>query len=165
MARAFNDWQRWSSEPEHAGGSLKVRALVWVVEDTWKTAVSAAGALLPADTEVTLLYVASTEAESVARGALQGLLGRPRIPTVQPLNARPDQSSNDLLSSAQDLLARQTTSVMRRGRIEREVVAAAAAVDVLVLARDGDRMHAGPRSLSPAARFVVDHAQCAVLLV
>jgi nucleotide-binding universal stress UspA family protein len=142
-----------------------MRALVWVVEDTWKAAVSAARGLLPADTETTLLYVASTEAETVARGALQGLLGRPRTATAQPLNSRSDQDSNDLLSSAQNLRGRQTVCVVRRGRIQREVVAAAAAMDVLVLARDGDRMHAGPRSLSPAARFVVDHAPCAVLLV
>ena len=32
-------------------------------------------------------------------------------------------------------------------------------------ARDGDRTHLGPRSLSPATRFVVDHAPCPVLLV
>jgi nucleotide-binding universal stress UspA family protein len=142
-----------------------MRALVWVVEGTWKATVSAAGALLPADTEMTLLYVASTDAETVARGALQGLLGRPRTATAQPLNARSDQSSHDLLSSAQNLLGRQTACVMRHGRIEREVVAAAAGMDVLVLARDGDRKHPGPRSLGPAARFVVDHAPCAVLLV
>jgi hypothetical protein len=81
------------------------------------------------------------------------------------MSARSDQSSNDLFSRAQNLLGRQTVCVIRRGQIQHEVVAAAAGMDVLVLARDGDRMHAGPRSLSPAARFVVDHAPCAVLLV
>jgi hypothetical protein len=34
-----------------------------------------------------------------------------------------------------------------------------------VLARDGDRSRLGPHSLGPAARFVVDHAPCRVLLV
>jgi nucleotide-binding universal stress UspA family protein len=51
------------------------------------------------------------------------------------------------------------------GRVEREVVAAAEDVDLLVLARDGDRSRLGPRSLGHAARFVVDHAPCPVLLV
>jgi hypothetical protein len=38
-------------------------------------------------------------------------------------------------------------------------------MDLLVLARDGDHSRLGPRSLGPAARFVVDHAPCRVLLV
>ena len=53
-----------------------------------------------------------------------------------------------------------------RGRVEREVVRAVAqGVDLLVVARDGDRSRLGPHSLGPATRFVVDHAPCAVLLV
>jgi hypothetical protein len=42
---------------------------------------------------------------------------------------------------------------------------AADGADLLILARDGDRTRLGPRSLSPATRFVVDHAPCPVLLV
>jgi hypothetical protein len=38
-------------------------------------------------------------------------------------------------------------------------------MDILVLARDGDRERLGPHSLGPAARFVVDHAPCRVLLI
>jgi len=38
-------------------------------------------------------------------------------------------------------------------------------MDILVLARDGDRERLGPRSLGPDARFVVDHAPCRVLLI
>ena len=38
-------------------------------------------------------------------------------------------------------------------------------MDLLVLARDGDHSRLGPHSLGPAARFVVDHAPCRVLLV
>jgi hypothetical protein len=38
-------------------------------------------------------------------------------------------------------------------------------MDLLVLARDGDRSRPGPHSLGPAARFAVDHAPCRVLLV
>ena len=45
------------------------------------------------------------------------------------------------------------------------MVAAAEGMDILVLARDGDHSRLGPHSLGPAARFVVDHAPCRVLLV
>jgi hypothetical protein len=34
-----------------------------------------------------------------------------------------------------------------------------------VIARDGDRRHAGPHSIGKHARFVLDHAPCRVLLV
>ena len=39
-------------------------------------------------------------------------------------------------------------------------MAAAEGADLLILARDGDRAHLGPRSLGPASRFIVDHAPC-----
>jgi nucleotide-binding universal stress UspA family protein len=47
------------------------------------------------------------------------------------------------------------------------VVAAAAAqmMDLLVIARDCDHAAEGPHSLGPTARYVLDHAPCAVLLV
>ena len=48
--------------------------------------------------------------------------------------------------------------VHRPGRVEREVVAAAAGARLLVVARSGDLSALGPRSLGPHARFVVDHA-------
>ncbi|MGB0097855.1 MAG: universal stress protein, partial [Solirubrobacteraceae bacterium] len=54
-------------------------------------------------------------------------------------------------------------TVARRGRVEREVVAACANADLLVLARDGET-RLGPKSLGPRAGFVVDHAPCTVLL-
>ena len=57
------------------------------------------------------------------------------------------------------------TRTERRGRVEREVAAAATGADLLVLARDGDRSRLGPKSLGKADRFVVDHAPCPVLLV
>src|SRR6266545_892375 len=113
----------------------EMRVLIWIVEDTWKATVAAAAAFLPADAEVTLLYVTDSEAEIVTRGARHALLGR------------------------------QAASEGRRGHVKREVVAAAEEMDLLVLARDGDHTHSGPRSLGPTARYVVDHASCAVLLV
>lgn len=74
-------------------------------------------------------------------------------------------SAEDLLVAAATRLARPCTRLQRTGRLEREVVDAASAADLLILARDGDRTHLGPRSLGPASRFVVDHAPCQVLLV
>ena len=62
-----------------AGRGL-MRALVWIVEDTWEATVAEAAALLHADAEITLLHVAASEAEHVAEGARRGLLGRPRAP-------------------------------------------------------------------------------------
>lgn len=44
-------------------------------------------------------------------------------------------------------------------------MAAAEGSELLIVARDGDLPHLGPRSLGPVSRFVVDHAACPVLLV
>jgi nucleotide-binding universal stress UspA family protein len=142
-----------------------MRVLIWIVEDTWKATVAAAAAFLPATADITLLYVIASEAEDVARGAWHGLLGRPHPPPAAPLKAISEQSARDLLDEAQALLGRQALRQARRGRVEHEVVAAAEGMDLLILARDGDRAHRGPRSLGPTARFVVDHAPCDVLLV
>ena len=48
-----------------------MRALVWIVEDTWEATVAEAAAYLPADAEVTLLHVAAGDVESLAEGARQ----------------------------------------------------------------------------------------------
>lgn len=146
-----------------------MRALVWIVEDTWEATVAEAVAFLPADAEVTLLHVAPSDVETLAAGARHGLLGRPRHPPPPgppaPLRAISDEAAAALLAEARERLGREARTEARRGRVEREVVAAAEGMDVLVLARDGDRSRLGPHSLGPAARFVVDHAPCGVLLV
>jgi nucleotide-binding universal stress UspA family protein len=144
-----------------------MRALVWIVEDTWEATVAEAAAFLPGDADVTLLHVASTEAEAVARAARHGLLGRKPPPHAphEPLRAISEQAAQELLAEAQTRLGRPARREARRGRVEREVVAAAERMDILVLARDGDHERLGPRSLGPAARFVVDHAPCRVLLI
>ena len=49
-----------------------MRALVWIVDDTWQATVEEAAALLPADADVTLLHVAPADVESLAHGARQG---------------------------------------------------------------------------------------------
>ena len=150
---------------------MTMRALVWIVEDTWEATVGEAAALLPADAEVTLLHVAPEDVERLAVGAREGLLGRPRrhpphgpAPPA-PLRAISEEAAAALLAEARARLGRDARTESRRGRVEHEVVAAAESADLLVLARDGDRSRLGPHSLGPAARFVVDHAPCRVLLV
>jgi nucleotide-binding universal stress UspA family protein len=148
-----------------------MHALVWIVEDTWEATVAEAAAFLPADAEVTLLHVAPGDVESLAEGSRQGLLGRRRPPPPgphgppAPLRAISDEAAATLLAEARERLGREAAVEARRGRVEREVVAAADGMDLLVLARDGDHTRLGPHSLGPAARFVVDHAPCRVLLV
>jgi nucleotide-binding universal stress UspA family protein len=144
-----------------------MRALVWIIEDTWQATIAEAAAFLPRDAEITLLHVTSTEPETLARAARRGLLGRhqPPTPAPEPLQAISEQAANELLADAATRLGRPATQQARRGRVEHEVIAAAEPMDILVLARDGDHQHLGPHSLGPTARFIVDHAPCRVLLI
>ena len=145
-----------------------MRVLVWLVEDTWEAPVAAAAALAPDGAEILLLYVLPADAEEVVHGARAGLLGRrhnPPPPSDRPVEAISEEAAEALLKEASGRLGRLATTELRRGRVEREVVAAAADADLLVMARDGDRKRLGPKSLGPHARFVVDHAPCRVLLV
>jgi nucleotide-binding universal stress UspA family protein len=144
-----------------------MKVLIWLVEGTWEGCVAAARALLPADAEVTLVYVADAEVPEAADGAMAGLLGRGR-PGRDPgrrIAALSQTAAAQLLEAAAGRLGRPARRVLRAGRVEREVVEQAAGADLLVAARDGDRSRLGPRSLGPATRFVVDHAPCQVLLV
>jgi len=142
-----------------------MRALVWIIEDTWQATIDDANALLPSDAEITLLHVASTEPETLARAARRGLLGRHPPPPPEPPREIAEQAATELLAAAQTRLGRPATPQARRGRVEREVVTAADGMDILVLARDGDRERLGPRSLGPTTRFVIDHAPSRVLLI
>jgi nucleotide-binding universal stress UspA family protein len=144
-----------------------MRALVWIVEDTWEATVADAAALLPPGADITLLHVAGTEAEALAGASRYGLLGRhpPPPPAPEPLRAISERAAQELLADAEIRLGRPARREARRGRIEREVVAAAESMDLLVLARAGDLRRPGPHSLGHAVRFVVDHAPCRVLLV
>ncbi|HTP17000.1 MAG TPA: universal stress protein [Streptosporangiaceae bacterium] len=141
--------------------------IAWIVEGTWPACVDAAGAHAPEGADIVLLHVTGHGAPAAARGAYAGLFGRGR-PDRDPgirLEELAAASAQQILQAAADRLGRPCTRLERSGRIEREVVAAADGADLLVVARDGDRTHLGPRSLSPASRFVVDHAPCPVLLV
>jgi nucleotide-binding universal stress UspA family protein len=143
-----------------------MRALVWIAEDTWEAPVDAAAALLPDHAEITLLHVAPADVEALAAGGRAALLGRrPPPPPGPPLRSISEEAARALLDRAAQRLSRPARTVARRGRVEREVVDAAAGSDLLVLARDGDPRRPGPKSLGPAGRFVVDHAPCGVLVV
>ena len=142
-----------------------MRALIWINESTWQACIDAALTVLPDDAEVTLLHVASSDVEEVVTGGRAGLLGRrpPRHPGPAP-SAISAEEAQALLEAARSRLGRPAQLVARRGRIEREALAACADTELLVMARDGER-RLGPSSLGPRTRFVLDHAPCQVLLV
>ena len=117
---------------------------------------------------ITLLFVIDADVEEVALGARAGLLGRrhgPPPPQEPPVSTISEEAARALLREAESRVGRPVAHELRRGRVEHEVVAAAATADLLVMARDGDRSRLGPRSVGPHARFVLDHAPCRVLLV
>ncbi len=134
---------------------------------TWPACADATRTYAPEGAGIMLLHVTGPEVPGAARGAYAGLLGRAR-PERDPgtrLEHLAAASAGQLLAAAAERRGRPCTRAERSGRVKREVVAAAEGADLLVLARDGDRTHLGPRSLGPASRFVVDHAPCPVLLV
>jgi nucleotide-binding universal stress UspA family protein len=142
--------------------------MLWLAEGTWEGCVDAAAPLIPGDARVSLLYVVAEDVLDAAGAAAEGLMGRwrPRPGLTEQMAAEATASGEALVAAAAGLLGRADVGqVIRRGRVEREVVQAAEAADLLVAARDGDRSRLGPHSLGPATRFVVDHAPCAVLLV
>lgn len=141
-----------------------VAVVVWVEQGVWEAAVDAARTIAAPDAAVVLLHVISGEIEEVASGALAGLLGR-RYTVAPTVEREVSMAAEELLQAAEDRLGRPARKENRRGRVEREVVAAAADADLLVVSRDGDKSRLGPHSLGPATRFVVDHAPCPVLLV
>ena len=137
-----------------------MRAVVWIVEETWEATVDAA-ALLPPDTEVELLHVTG-EVEAVVAGGRRGLLGRHPPPPPDSVPVALAEAEEALLAEAAARLGRPAATSGRSGPAERAVLAAVQGADVLVLARDRD--DPGPRSLGHATRFVVDHAPCTVVL-
>ncbi len=142
-----------------------MRALIWIVDETWRSTVGAAPKFIPSTAEVTLLHVAPTEAETVARAGWHGLLGRRYPQPDRTLQFISSESAQTLLADARALLGRDATKLARRGKIVQEVLSAAEGFDLLVCARDTDRRNRGPHSLAPATRRIVDHSPCAVLLI
>ena len=152
-----------------AGSKVQDRSVViWVCEGTWQASVDAGLSLAPAGARFTLLHVTPAEVADAAHGAYLGLFGRGRGAGRDPgtrLDELAAASAGDLLTRAADRLGQDCEKLEIHGPAERTVVAASARADLLVMARDGDRSRLGPKSLGKAARFVVDHAACPVLLV
>lgn len=140
--------------------------VVWLTEGTWPACVDAAREHSPPATDIVLLYVRAPEIPGAAHGAPAHSPGEgwDNDPGSR-LERLAAASGEHLVRAAAERLDLPCTAQVRTGRVEREVVTAAGSAGLLVLARDGDRAHPGPRSLSPAARYVVDHAPCPVLLV
>jgi nucleotide-binding universal stress UspA family protein len=143
-----------------------MRVVVWIAEAGWEACVDAALAAAPADADVTLLAVPEDELAEVHAGGRAGLLGRRPPPAPAPSwDEVADAAAAGLLDDARARLGREARTEVRHGRVGHEVVAACAGADLLVCSRDGDDARLGPKSLGRHARFVVDHAPCAVLLV
>jgi nucleotide-binding universal stress UspA family protein len=138
-----------------------MRIVVWLSEGTWEACVDAARDL---GGDVVLVHVLDPALGAAVGGARAGLLGR-----GSAVDRAFDQAAADaeeaLFEAAARRLGRPCSRESRHGRPERELVAACAGADLLVLARDGDHSRLGPASLGKGTRFVVDHAPCRVLLV
>jgi nucleotide-binding universal stress UspA family protein len=143
-----------------------MRIVTWLMEGTWKPCVDAAAEY--ADADITLLYVLDTRIADGVRDLRAGLFGRGsrgRDPAVA-IQESAVAAGNALLQAAESRLeGRRVHTQTRTGRPEREVVAACADADLLILARDGDHSRLGPHSLGPHTRFAIDHAPCRVLLI
>lgn len=144
-----------------------MKVVVWLAEGTWQAGVDASRRFVPPEAEVTLLHVVDPRWASGADAAQAGLLGRGRRHgDVGDLVASTALAAEEsLLDAAARRLGRGAARDARRGQVEREVVAAAADADLLVLARDGDERELGPGGLGRQVRYVLDHAPCPVLLV
>ena len=115
--------------------------VIWVVEGTWRSCISAARQLVPPDAEIVLLHVTGPDSHAVAHGAFVGMLGRghPERDPSALIDTDAAASAHELLEAAAAGLPGSATQVQRRGRVEREVVAAAEGAELLVLARDGEK--------------------------
>jgi nucleotide-binding universal stress UspA family protein len=137
-----------------------MRVLAWITEGGWEACADAVAALDA--TEITLLHVATVD--------VPGPRGRRHEQVMNRMSELAGEAAVALLSDAEERLidaagdkAVGVHKLALGGPPEAVVLDAAADADLLVLARDG--RHPGPHSLGHAARFVVDHAPCDVVLV
>jgi nucleotide-binding universal stress UspA family protein len=130
-----------------------MRVLAWITEGGWEACVDAVAALDA--TEVTLLYVATVD--------VPGPRGRRHEQVLSRMSELAGEAAEALLEDAEERLGRSAEKVVSSGMAENAVMDAAADADLLVVVRDS--RHPGPHSFGHAARFVVDHAPCNVVLV
>lgn len=130
-----------------------MRVLAWITEGGWEACVDAVAALDA--TEVTLLHVATTD--------LPGPRGRRHEEVMARMSELAGEAAVALLDDAAERLGRDAEKLALGGLAEHVVMEAAADADILVVVRESRRP--GPHSIGHAARFVVDHAPCNVVLV
>jgi nucleotide-binding universal stress UspA family protein len=130
-----------------------MRVLAWITEGGWEACVDAVAALDA--TEVTLLYVATVD--------VPGPRGRRHEQVLSRMSELAAEAAGALLEDAEERLGRSAEKVVSSGMAENAVMDAAADAALLVVVRDS--RHPGPHSFGHAARFVVDHAPCNVVLV
>jgi nucleotide-binding universal stress UspA family protein len=134
----------------------ELSVLAWITESGWEACVDAVARLQP--TEVTLIHVATTE--------LPGPHGRRHEEVMARMTDLALEAGQALLDDAVERLDDGTATIYtlaESGPAEDVVMQAAADADLLVIARDN--RHPSPHSIGHAARFVVDHAPCDVVLV
>jgi nucleotide-binding universal stress UspA family protein len=144
-----------------------MKILAWLTDGTWEACLDATAEIASPDDEIILLRVTDPALTEGLHDAYAGLVGRGRRERdpADGIESASRAADEELFAAAKDRIGRQATTETRRGRLEREVIAAIGSASLLVVARDGDRSRVGPHSLGRATRFVVDHAPCAVLLI
>jgi nucleotide-binding universal stress UspA family protein len=130
-----------------------MKVLAWITEGGWEACVDAAAALDA--NEVTLLHVATVD--------VPGPRGRRHEQVMTRMSALAGEAAGALLDDAEERLGREAHKLAASGPAENVVMEAAAYADMLVVVRES--RHPGPHSIGHAARFVVDHAPCDVVLV
>ena len=131
-----------------------MRVLAWITEGGWEACVDAVAALDA--TEVTLLHVATVD--------LPGPRGRRHEQVMARMSALAGEAARGAARGRRGAARPQRAQARARaGMAENAVMEAAADADVLVVVRES--RHPGPHSIGHAARFVVDHAPCNVVLV
>jgi nucleotide-binding universal stress UspA family protein len=130
-----------------------MRVLAWITEGGWEACVDAVAALDA--TEVTLLHVTTVD--------VPGPRGRRHEQVMNRMSELAGEAAGALLDDAEERLGREAGKIAASGPAENVVMEAAAGADMLVVVRES--RHPGPHSIGHAARFVVDHAPCNVVLV
>ncbi len=132
----------------------------------------AVSTLLRAETRtIGVLYVTDTGPQEEMKRHRERLLRPPHppLPRREQMRQAEQASAQDILEEGNRFLI-GAEKLHRAGRPEREIVTAAAEwhADVIVICsrspHGGGPPH-GPKSVGHVARFVLDHAPCAVLLV
>lgn len=125
----------------------------------------------PQPSEVLLLYVVDCAPRvELARARQRFLRPHPEVPSHEKqMREAEAQTAQQILDEAQRQLAAATV-LRRQGRPELEIVNTAAEMeaDLIVIGHRAAYVDApplGPHSVGHVARFVLDHAPCAVLLL